>query len=345
MSSCLKNMHEAKFYKKLNNNIVQCQLCSHFCAIKNGNVGICRTRKNKDGKLYSLVYGYPIATNIDPIEKKPLYHFQPGSLSYSLGVLGCNFRCANCQNWDISQATDIENKVKNIDFVEPEKIVEEAIGNDCKSIAYTYTEPTIFTEYALDIMKLARENNIKNIWVSNGFMSKQCLDAILPYLDAINVDLKSIEDEFYKNICHARVKPILENLKTIKQEGVHLEITTLIIPSLSSNEEMLEKIADFIAAELDIDVPWHLSKFSPEISWKLKDLPATGDDLIYRAYEIGKDTGLKYVYVGNIPGDQKENTYCSKCNELAVRRMGYYIERLDNKGRCAACDKNLDIVE
>jgi len=338
-------MQEAKFYKKLDNNTVQCQLCNHFCAIKNNQVGICRTRQNLSGKLYSLVYGYPIALNIDPIEKKPLYHFQPGSLSYSLGTLGCNFRCANCQNWDISQAKNIGVKVKQMNFVEPEKIVEEAIGHDCKSIAYTYTEPTIFTEYALDIMKLAKDYKIKNVWVSNGFMSRQCLNAILPYLDAINVDIKSMDDNFYQNNCAARVKPVLDNLKIIKNEGIHLEVTTLIIPTLSDSIEMLEQIAKFIAQELDTDVPWHLSKFSPEISWKLKNLPHTGDDIIYRVFEIGKEAGLKYVYVGNMPGDQKENTYCPKCNEPAIRRMGYHIERLDNHGRCAHCDKNLDIIE
>jgi len=338
-------MHEAKFYKKLKGNLIQCQLCNHFCAIKDGEVGVCRTRINKDGKLYSLVYGYPIILNVDPVEKKPLYHFQPGSFSYSLGTLGCNFACANCQNWDISQAKNIENKIKQMDKIDPDKIVEQAIGNDCKSISYTYNEPTVFAEYALDIMRLAREHNLKNIWVSNGFMSKQCLDDILPYLDAINVDLKSMDDEFYKNNCNARVKPVLNNLKIIKQAGVHLEITTLIIPTLSDSAEMLEQLANFIVAELDTDVPWHLSKFSPEISWKLKNSLPTGDDLIYRAFEIGKKAGLKYVYVGNLPGDQKENTYCPKCGELAIRRMGYHIERLDNKGRCAYCDKNLDIME
>jgi len=337
-------MQEAKFYKKLNNNIVQCQLCNHFCSIENGQVGNCQARKNKESVLYSLVYGYPVALNVDPIEKKPLYHFQPASFSYSLGTLGCNFQCANCQNWDISQCQEVEKKVKKMDFVDPEKIIEDAISNNCKSIAYTYTEPTIFTEYALDIMKLARGHKLKNVWISNGFMSKQCLRAISPYLDGMNIDLKSVDNEFYKDNCGARIEPILENLKSIKEAGVHLEITTLIIPTLSSDAEMLEKLAEFIVTELDADVPWHLSKFSPEISWKLKNLSATGDDLIYRAFEIGKDAGLKYVYVGNMPGDQRENTYCPKCNELAIRRMGYHVKRLDNKGRCAKCDKSLDIV-
>lgn len=336
---------ETKFYKQLSGNAVQCQLCNHFCVIKDGNVGICRARKNENGRLISLVYGRPVALNIDPVEKKPLFHFMPGTMTYSLGTLGCNFRCANCQNWDISQEREIEKKVSHIDCVDPENIIEEAVDNECQSISYTYNEPTIFAEYALDIMKIARDNDIKNIWVSNGFMSEECLNAIIPFIDAANIDLKSMDDEFYKNVCSARLKPVLENLKIIKQAGIHLEITTLIIPTLSDGEDMLAEIADFIASELDADVPWHLSKFSPEISWKLKNLPPTNDYLIYQGYEIGKDAGLKYIYTGNMPGDQKENTYCPKCGELAIRRFGYQIERLDNDGRCAECDKNLDIIE
>ncbi|MFH1522416.1 MAG: AmmeMemoRadiSam system radical SAM enzyme [Patescibacteria group bacterium] len=341
-------MYQAKFYKKLNNNLVQCTLCSHYCSIKDNEVGICHVRENKAGTLYSLVYGHPVAQNIDPIEKKPLFHFLPGSLTYSIGTLGCNFTCANCQNWDISQAKPLSGLKRHLvaeAFLEPKKIIQEAIGNNCKSISYTYNEPTIFTEYALDIMKLAHENNLKNVWVSNGFMTDVCLKAILPYLDAINIDLKSIENDFYKNNCSARLKPTLENLKKIKQEQVHLEITTLIIPSLSDDFEMLKKIADFIVSELDTETPWHISRFSRDISWKLKKLTSTREDIIYSAYDIGKQAGLKYVYTGNMSGDSKENTYCSKCNELAIRRMGYHIERLDNKGRCASCDKGLDIVE
>jgi len=337
-------MKEAMFYKKLNNNAVQCLLCNHFCNISNNQIGICRARKNLSGKLYSLIYGYPVAQNIDPIEKKPLFHFLPGSLTYSIGTYGCNFACLNCQNWDISQTKNIANNVENLLINQPEKIIEEALGNNCKSISYTYNEPTIFTEYALDIMKLARKYRLKNIWVSNGFMSNDCLTAILPYLDAINVDLKSMEENFYINNCGARLKPVLDNLIKIKQEQIHLEITTLIIPSLNNDIDLLEKIAEFIFNELESDTPWHISKFSPNISWKLKNLPETGDDIIYTAYEIGRQVGLKYVYIGNMPGDPKENTYCPKCGQLAIRRMGYHIKRFDNKGNCASCDKNLDII-
>lgn len=337
--------YQSEFYRPLAGNKVQCRLCNHFCVLENNKLGKCNARKNENGKLISLVYGKPVALNIDPVEKKPLFHFMPGTMTYSLGTLGCNFRCANCQNWDISQEREIEKKARRLDYVDPEKIVEEALNNECKSISYTYNEPAIFVEYALDIMKIARDNDLKNIWVSNGFMSGNCLDAVLPYLDAANIDLKSMDDDFYQNNCGANVKPVLENLKTIRQSGIHLEIATLVIPTLSDNEKMLGRLADFIVSELDMDVPWHLSKFSPEISWKLKNLPSTNDYIIYQAYEIGKDAGLKYIYTGNMPGDQKENTYCPKCGELAIRRFGYQIERMDIDGRCADCDKNLDIVE
>ena len=338
-------MQEAKFYKKLDDKIVDCELCHQSCFIKNNSTGVCRVRKNINGELFSLAYGYPVALNVDPIEKKPLFHFQPGSLSYSLGTLGCNFKCANCQNWDISQALGIEQKIKNMNFVEPEKIVSDAIANNCSSISYTYNEPTIFTEYALAIMELAHQANLKNVWVSNGYMSDQCLKAIFPHLDAINVDLKSMSEDFYLKNCGAKLQPILENLKTIKKSGIDLEITTLIIPGLSDDLDMLKSLAEFIVNELGTDVPWHVSKFSPAISWKLKKTPSTSEETIFEICDIGKNAGLKYVYAGNIPGDEKENTYCPACGELAIRRFGYEIERLDKHGRCAHCDKNLDIFE
>ncbi len=338
-------MQQANFYNKIKGDSIRCQLCHQFCLIKDKATGVCRVRNNLGGKLYSIVYGYPVAQNIDPIEKKPLFHFQPGSLSYSLGTYGCNFKCANCQNWDISQADNIKKAVTKINYQAPEKIVEQAIENDCRSISYTYNEPTIWTEYALAIMKLARQHKLKNVWVSNGFMSQPCLTAITPYLDAINVDLKSFTDIFYKTNCQAKVSPVLENLKIIKQSAVHLEITTLIIPTLNDDPVMLKKIADFIFTELGSEVPWHLAKFSPEISWKLKSLSPTPDQTIYQAYDLAKAAGLRYVYVGNIPGDEKENTYCPKCGALVIRRFGYAIERFDIKGICPNCDNSLDIID
>lgn len=338
-------MQKAQFYIKLQNNAVQCDLCDHHCVIGEKQSGICGARLNLQGNLYSLVYGYPSGTSVDPIEKKPLYHFFPGSRAYSLGTLGCNYACKNCLNWRDSQAQDIKKMTNKMDYISPERVIEDALGNDCRSIAYTYNEPTVFAEYALEIMKLAKLNGIKNVWVSNGYMSQKCLDAIVPYLDAINVDLKSFDEDFYKNNCNGNLQAVLDNLVQLKSEQVHVEVTTLIIPTLTDDIDMLENLANFIATELDADTPWHITKFSPGISWKLRDLPETGEDLVYQAYQVGKDNGLKYVYVGNMPGDQKENTYCPQCGELAIRRMVYQIDRLDSGGRCAYCDRSLDIIE
>ena len=337
-------MQEAQYYKK-NNSHIQCYLCHHKCLIANTKTDRCGIRLHDNGKLFSLNFSRPVVQNIDPVEKKPLYHFLPGTSTYSIGALGCNFKCGNCQNYDISQIGKLKLMGEEIDFVTPMRIVEEALGNGCESISYTYSEPTVFAEFALEVMKLARKYDLKNIWVSNGFMSEELLLDIIPFLDAINVDIKSMDNRFYEKVCEAKLDPILENLKTLKQEQVHLELTTLIIPEFSDDTRMLAQMAEFIASELDEDTPLHLSKFSPEISWKMKHQEATGEDIIYEAYELAKDAGLKYVYVGNIPGDQKENTYCPRCGELAISRMGYQIERLDNGGRCGNCDRSLDIIE
>ncbi|MDD4902366.1 MAG: AmmeMemoRadiSam system radical SAM enzyme [Patescibacteria group bacterium] len=337
---------QAKFYQKSSDNAVDCRLCNHFCHILPDNVGICTARKNIGGELYSLVYGRPAAINIDPIEKKPLYHFLPGSSAFSVGTLGCNFRCANCHNYEITQSKLDKTKLP---FVAPEEIIAGAERAQCQSIAYTYNEPTIFTEYALDIMKLARAEKLKNIWVSNGFMSPDCLEAIIPYLDAANIDLKSMADPFYNKVCHARVEPILENLKRIASEsaardsdgagkkGVHLEITTLVIPTLSDNLAMLKKIAEFIAKELGKDTPWHLSRFSPEISWKLKELPETSREILAEAYKIGKEAGLNFVYASGY----KDNTYCPNCGELAIERIYYQVKRFDQNGKCLKCGEQI----
>ncbi|OGF25899.1 AmmeMemoRadiSam system radical SAM enzyme [Candidatus Falkowbacteria bacterium RIFOXYB2_FULL_34_18] len=337
-------MQESQFFKKLPANKVKCLLCNHFCDIAPEKIGICRSRKNENGILKSMVYGHPFDANIDPIEKKPLFHFLPGTNTYSIGTLGCNFTCVNCQNWNISQAKKIEEQNNDLPFLSPEKIVEDCLNSDCTSIAYTYNEPTMFADYALDIMKLAHANKLKNVWVSNGYMSDICLDAILPYLDAINVDLKSFDEKFYRESCSAKLQPILDNLKRLKEQ-THLEITTLIIPSLTYNEDMLIDLANFIVDELGADTPWHITKFSSSISWKLQDSHSTSTEMIYNTYEIGKTAGLKYVYVGNLPGDDKENTYCPKCGELAIQRIDYEVERFDDNGECAHCGKNLDIID
>lgn len=292
-------MKEALLYKKFKDKRVQCQICSHFCLIAPQQRGLCGVRENQKGKLYSLVYGKAMAVHIDPIEKKPLYHFLPGTYSLSIATVGCNFSCKNCQNWDISQGPKPDKPILGQDLP-PEKIVQEALTNRCPSISYTYTEPTIFLEYALATMKLAKEKGLKNIWVTNGFMSPQTLNLIIPELDAANVDLKSFDSHFYQKYCHGQLKPVLANLKELKRKNIWLEITTLIIPGLTDQEKMLKKIAQFIKKELGPETPWHISRFFPEVSWQLQDLPATSLETIEKASQIGLKAGLKYVYKGNI---------------------------------------------
>lgn len=341
-------MQECLNYKKIDEEKVQCQNCHHFCIIMEGQVGICGVRQNHNGKLYLLAYGKAVAVNIDPIEKKPLFHFLPGSKTFSLGTLGCNFRCANCQNFDISQIYGLKgqtDKYAEVNWgyrLSPEEVVRQATVNNCKSIAYTYNEPTIFLEYALDIMKLARKKGLKNVWVSNGFMSDAALDLIIPHLDAINIDIKSFADEFYRNNCGAHLRPILENCKKIVRSGVWLEITTLVIPTLSDDEEMLRQIARFIKTELGDFVPWHVSAFSGEISWKLQHLPDTSVIKIKRAYEIGKEEGLRHVYAGNVWEKDLESTYCSHCGKRVIERKVYDVTRMDKDGKCQKCNKRIE---
>ncbi len=344
-------MRECINYKKINQNSVQCQTCSHFCRIQEGKVGICGVRQNLRGKLYLLSYGKAVAANIDPVEKKPLFHFMPGTLAYSVGTIGCNFRCGNCQNFDISQMYGLKGQTEKYACLHwgydlsPEKIVKKALEAGCQSIAYTYNEPTIWTEYALDTMKIASNKGLKNIWVSNGFMSNATLNAIMPYLDAINVDIKSFEDEFYKSNCGARVSPVLDNCKRLVKEKIWIEITTLIIPTLSDNPKMLEKIARFIKNELGDFVPWHVSAFSGAISWKLKHLPDTSVEIIKKAYAIGKKSGLKYIYAGNIWDTNLESTFCPQCGNMLIKRIGYNVERYDKEGKCKCGEKIEGIFE
>ncbi|OIO17624.1 AmmeMemoRadiSam system radical SAM enzyme [Candidatus Kuenenbacteria bacterium CG11_big_fil_rev_8_21_14_0_20_37_9] len=298
-------MRECRFYEKEKDSTVRCQACHHFCLIRNRQTGLCGVRKNIDGRLMLLVYGYPAAINVDPIEKKPLYHFLPGSRAFSFGTFGCNFKCKNCHNCDISQQKEqkeILNFVRNNKEFSPEKIVELAKRNNCLSIAYTYNEPTIFSEYALDIMELAHQKDLKNVWVSNGYFSDLVLEKISKYLDAINIDIKSFADDFYKKFAGARLMPVLKNVKKVKRKKIHLEITTLIIPGLTDDLTMLKNLALFIKKELGIDVPWHISAFSGVISWQLKNYPETLPKKIFEICELGKRVGLKNVYPGNIFG-------------------------------------------
>lgn len=288
---------EALFYRRIGDKKVKCELCPHLCAIAEGRRGICGVRENKDGILYSLVYGKIISSAVDPIEKKPLLHFLPGSFSYSIATAGCNLRCAFCQNREISQMPR-EQKIILGEDRRPEEIVEAALKHDCRSISYTYTEPTIFFEFAYDTARLARSKGLKNIFVTNGFINPAPLKEIAPYLDAANVDLKSFKDEYYRKICGARLEPVLDTLRLMKKLDIWIEITTLIIPELNDSTEELKEIASFIKNELGAGVPWHVSAFHP--CYKMLDRPPTPKETIIRARDIGLKAGLKFVHPGNI---------------------------------------------
>jgi len=330
---------------------VQCTNCAHYCLIKNAHRGICGVRENKDGKLYSLVYSKAIAINIDPIEKKPFFHFLPGSYSLSMATVGCNFSCLYCQNYDISQDPKSNKPISFFYNLSPQEIVEMALKNKTPSISYTYTEPTIFLEYALDTMKLAKKAGLKNNWVTNGFMSKEALDLVAPYLDAANVDLKGFNEEFYQKVCGGRLQPVLETLKRMKtlrrrsgQGKIWAEVTTLVIPTLNDDEKTFKDIAKFIYEELGPETPWHISQFCGAISWKLQHIPDTPIETLEKAYQIGKEAGLKYVYTGNVPGHRGEDTFCPQCGTLCIDRTNYIIHRYDKDGKCPKCGEDLDLI-
>jgi pyruvate formate lyase activating enzyme len=308
-----------------------------------GERGKCGARENIDGKLYSLVYGKIVAMNIDPIEKKPFYHFLPGSYSLSIATVGCPFQCLNCQNYEISQAFKSAKEIPGED-ISPEKVVEIALKNNLPSISYTYTSPIAFLEYALDTMKLAKKAGLKNNFVSNGFMSEESAKLVIPYLDANNIDIKGFSEEFYQKVCGGRLKPVLDTAKLMKKSGVWVEITTLVIPTLSDSEEMFYGIAKWIYDNLGAETPWHVSQFCGAISWKLQHITDTPVETLEKAIEIGKKVGLKYVYIGNIPGHKAENTYCPKCGTLAINRVNYFIHRYDKNGKCPKCGEDLNLI-
>ncbi|OGW36378.1 MAG: AmmeMemoRadiSam system radical SAM enzyme [Nitrospirae bacterium RBG_13_39_12] len=333
-------MKEAMFYDKLEKKTVKCFLCAHHCVIKDGKRGICHVRKNTGGTLYSLVYGKIVSMNVDPIEKKPLFHFLPGSTSFSIATVGCNFRCEHCQNYQISAYPKEHDDIIGQDAT-PEDIVRAAESNGCESISYTYTEPTIFFEFAYDCARLAHERGIKNVFVSNGYTSPEATKVIAPYLDGNNIDLKGNND-FYRKICGAKVDPVKETIMLMKELGVWVEVTTLIIPDYNDSEKDLKDIAEFIKS-VDPSIPWHVSQFYP--TYKLTDKPRTPLKTLRRAMEIGVETGLKYIYEGNVPGEGGENTYCPHCKELIIKRYGFNI--IENKikdGKCSKCGVEIEGV-
>jgi len=332
---------EAMLYEKLDDQRVHCNLCAHRCAIKPDRRGICGVRENRDGILYSLVYGTLIAEHIDPIEKKPFFHVYPASNSYSIATVGCNFNCEFCQNHEISQMPRSTLMITGEDIL-PAEIVSQAKKSGSKTIAYTYTEPTVYLELAYDTAEIAHENGLKNVFVTNGFMTAEAIHMMAPILTAANVDLKSFRDEFYKKRCGARLNPVLESLKKMKEMGIWVEITTLLIPALNDSDEELKDIAQFIAG-LGKEIPWHISRFHPQ--FKMLNVPVTSISSLHRAVEIGKQAGLKYVYSGNVPGDEGENTHCFHCGNLLIERYGFKVVKINLAGnKCCKCGTELEGV-
>lgn len=322
-------MKEALFYKKSKDKIVQCQLCPRNCVIKENTRGNCGVRENKKGKLFSVVYGKPCSANVDPIEKKPIFHFLPGHKSYSIATAGCNFHCLYCQNWQISQARPED--VPSLKMP-PKAVVDDSILNDCKSIAYTYTEPTIFYEYMIDTARLAIDKGLKNVIVSNGFINEKPLKELCKYIDATNIDLKGNAD-FYKNVTGAWIEPVLNALKILKENNVWLEVTNLIIPGYNDSDKELKERCEWIKKNLGSDVPVHFSRFFPY--YKLTNIEATSQQTLEKAKKIAEKVGLKFIYIGNIFIEKAENTNCPKCGNLLVERYAFDILQNNiKKGKC-----------
>ena len=326
-------MKEAHLYEKLENYSVRCNLCAHHCVISEGKLGVCCVRKNVGGDLFTLVYGRCISSGVDPVEKKPLYHFYPGTGAYSIATPGCNFRCRWCQNADIAHMPREQERIIGSQ-IPPRDIVSAARCSGSRSIAYTYTEPTIFYEYAYDIAQRAHEFGIANIFVTNGYMTIQMLEELHPYLDAANVDLKAFREKTYHRLVGAGLAPILESMKRMKEQGVWLEVTTLVIPGINDDPAEIKDSASFIANELGLDVPWHISRFYP--SYRMTDRPPTPVCTLEKAREIGIGQGLRYIYLGNVQGDS--NTNCYNCGKLLIQRTGYWVEQNNiRNGECPQC--------
>lgn len=332
-------MKEALYYKKLKNNLVKCELCPRFCTITPDNRGLCGVRENVKGKLYSLIYARPCAMHVDPIEKKPLFHFMPGARAFSIATIGCNFFCGFCQNWQISKA-DAGNMEKKYEELEPEKVIELCKENNCDIMSYTYTEPTIFYEYMLDIAKLARKQGIKNTIVSNGYINEEPLKELCKVIDGANIDLKAFTNEFYEKVCKGTLEPVLNTLKILKTEGVWLEVTNLVVPGLNDDFKKIEEMCKWISKELGKDVPLHFSRFHPD--YKMTDAEPTPMETLEKAKQIAEKY-LDYVYVGNIGGES--NTICPKCKAKVIQRKA--LVPADNKlakGKCPECSEKISGV-
>lgn len=327
-------MKEASFYKKLSGTLIQCDLCNHECKIKDGHFGLCGVRGNSGGILYTYAYGNTVALNIDPIEKKPLYHFLPGSKTFSVACAGCNFKCSFCQNWEISQVRNHTENAFSEDELSAQDLVQEALRNGCQSISYTYTEPTIFFEYAYDAAKIARGQGLRNIFVTNGYISEEPLRQIACYLDAVNIDLKFFKEESYRKLCGASLSAVLRTIRLSKSLKLWVEITTLIIPGVNDSREELGAIADFIAG-VDVNIPWHVSRFYP--SYQFAHYPVTAEETLRKAQEIGVQSGVKFVYAGNVYG-WGNDTICPYCGKALIKREGFKIKEYNiTSNNCNNC--------
>ncbi|MGD8565192.1 MAG: AmmeMemoRadiSam system radical SAM enzyme [Candidatus Bathyarchaeota archaeon] len=334
------SQHQAMLYEKIEDNQVKCNLCGRRCIINEGSTGFCQVRKNENGTLYSLVYGKLISACVDPIGKKPLSHFNPGALVMSIATVGCNFRCKFCDNWTISQ----EKEIKGKDFM-PEEVVKAAKNNNCQGISYTYTEPTIFFEYAYDTSKLAKTVGFFNTFVTNGYMTPEAVKTIAPYLDAATVDFKGDGDpDFYKEFSAVpSVEPIFESLHEMKKNDIHIEITNLIIPKKADSLERLKQLAEWVKENIGKDTPFHLLRFHP--NYQMTTLSSTRIGTLEKAYNALREIGLNYVYIGNVPGHPGENTYCPNCSELLIKRFGFEIARwnLTKDNQCPSCGQQIPI--
>ncbi len=327
----------ARFWKPLNGKVL-CYLCPVGCELKEGQVGSCGVRVNHDGKLYTYTYGSLISAAVDPVEKKPLFHFYPGHLTFTIATPGCNLHCRGCQNWEISQVPKGEvfrNPFFEETFVEPKLVVEKALEMGCESISYSYSDPTIFAEYMLDVAKIAKERGLKNIMVTAGYINREPLEEIDRFIDAYSIDLKFFSDEAYRKYSKGRLQPVLETIEFLFSKGKWVELTTLIVPEFLT-EDQIRNIARWIRERLAPWVPWHLSRFFPH--YKATDLPPTPVEDLERAYQIGREEGLEYVFVGNVFGNRYESTYCPKCGDVVIGRRGYTITEINLKGnRCGTC--------
>jgi pyruvate formate lyase activating enzyme len=332
-------MHKSILFDRLKNSHVQCRVCQRRCMIAPGKTGYCRTRKNIHGELYSLIYGRVSSIRVSPIEIKPLFHYYPGSRWLSLGSLGCNFLCPGCQNWEISHA-DIEKQIPFADYIPPENLVQLAIAEHCKGISWTYNEPTLWFEYTLDAATIAKKQDLLTNYVTNGYITEEAMDLLGPYLDAYRVDLKGFTPETYQKIANTSdYRGILDVVKQAKYKwGMHVELITNLTPGYNDHEDELREMAHWIAEEMGPDTPWHVTRFVPHL--RLSHLNYTPIPKLEQARQIGIDEGLRYVYLGNVPGHPAENTYCPACGELLIERRDYQILQYNLKGnKCAFCNE------